>query len=110
MFGIGMPEMIVILAIALIVIGPSKLPEIARSIGKGYGEFSKSMRGMREDFEDMTSGFEEERQMLENPIEEIAKKAKSSLYGDEPSSTATAAEKPTTTDKAAPPATDQEKT
>ncbi|VAX15059.1 hypothetical protein MNBD_NITROSPINAE03-1909, partial [hydrothermal vent metagenome] len=37
-----MPEMIVILVIALIVIGPSKLPEIARSIGKGYGEFSRS--------------------------------------------------------------------
>ena len=102
MFGIGMPEMIVILVIALIVIGPSKLPEIARAIGKGYGELSKSMRGVREDFDDMTSEFEEERQMLENPIEEIAKKAKSSFFEEGPSS------KTTTSDKATPPDADQE--
>ena len=31
MFGIGMPEMLVILGVALIVIGPSKLPEVAKS-------------------------------------------------------------------------------
>ncbi len=107
MFGIGMPEMIVILVIALIVIGPSKLPEIARSIGKGYGEFSRSMRSVREDFEDITSDFEEERQILKNPIDEIAKKAKNSLFEDEPSSSKT-----TTSDKgatpAAPPGDDRE--
>jgi sec-independent protein translocase protein TatB len=42
MFGIGMPEMFLILAIALIVIGPKKLPDLAKSLGRAFGEFKKA--------------------------------------------------------------------
>jgi len=42
MFGIGMPELMVIFVIALIVIGPAKLPELARSLGKMLGEFRRA--------------------------------------------------------------------
>jgi sec-independent protein translocase protein TatA len=42
MFGIGMPEMVIIMVIALVVIGPHKLPELARALGKGFAEFKKA--------------------------------------------------------------------
>ncbi len=47
MFGIGMPELLVILAVALIVIGPKKLPELARSLGKAMGEFKRATNELR---------------------------------------------------------------
>ena len=42
MFGIGMPEMLLILAIALIVIGPKKLPDLAKSLGRAFAEFKRA--------------------------------------------------------------------
>ncbi|MFZ5584988.1 MAG: twin-arginine translocase TatA/TatE family subunit [Thermodesulfobacteriota bacterium] len=42
MFGIGMPELLLILGVALLVVGPSKLPDLAKSIGKGLNEFRKA--------------------------------------------------------------------
>jgi TatA/E family protein of Tat protein translocase len=47
MFNIGMPELILILVVALVVLGPKKLPELARSIGKGLAEFKKSTEELK---------------------------------------------------------------
>lgn len=48
MFGIGLPELILIMAIALIVVGPDKLPELAKSLGKGIVELKKAAAGLKE--------------------------------------------------------------
>ena len=61
MFGIGMPEMILILAIALVVIGPKKLPDLAKSLGRAMREFKKA-----------TSEFKETMQ-IDNELTEVKK-------------------------------------
>ena len=46
---IGAPELIVILVIALLVLGPKKLPEVGRSVGRGMREFKESLSGDKDD-------------------------------------------------------------
>jgi Tat protein translocase TatB subunit len=52
MFGIGFQELIIIAVIALIVVGPKKLPDLAKTLGKSFGEFKKATEGMTEELKD----------------------------------------------------------
>ena len=61
MFGIGLPEMIIIFVVALLVVGPSKLPELARTLGKAFTEFRRMADEVKETFDEEVVKVEEEK-------------------------------------------------
>ena len=60
MFGLGAPELIVILVVALLVFGPGKLPEIGGALGKGIKDFKKAIENKSDDAEAPQPGPEPE--------------------------------------------------
>jgi sec-independent protein translocase protein TatA len=80
MFGIGMPELMVIFVIALIVIGPAKLPELARSLGKTLAEFKRATDDFKWKMEEEARAVDEkERIAKEVAAREEALKAKAAM-------------------------------
>jgi sec-independent protein translocase protein TatA len=65
MFGIGMPELIVILVILLIVIGPQKLPDLAKSLGKGLAEFKRATDDFKRNVEETAKEHEEKEKIAQ---------------------------------------------
>lgn len=74
MFGIGMPEMIMILVIALIVIGPKKLPDIAKALGRAFNEFKKATNDFKE-----SMGIDDELNNVKNAFDELNKDIKETI-------------------------------
>ncbi len=70
MFGFGMPQILIILAIALIIFGPQKLPELARTLGKALADFKRAANDFKSSIED-ESRIEEEREATLKEAERV---------------------------------------
>lgn len=60
MFGIGLPELLVIMVVALIVLGPKRIPELARTLGKGLAEFRRATGDITDEFRNAQTLLEDE--------------------------------------------------
>jgi sec-independent protein translocase protein TatB len=74
MFGIGLPEMIVIFAVALIVVGPDKLPGLARSLAKGLMEMKKTLNQVKENLTQEGETLDSVQQDLRKTADELREK------------------------------------
>ena len=59
MFDIGFFELMIIMGIAVVVIGPQNLPKLAKAIGKGWGEFQKTFSGLKQEVMDEAEGLKQ---------------------------------------------------
>ncbi len=79
MFGIGLPEFILIMALALIVVGPDKLPDLARSVAKGILELKKTANTLKESLSEEGSPLAD----LKPELEEVAQSLKDQVLNND---------------------------
>ena len=58
MFGIGFPEILLIMALALIVLGPKRLPALARALVRGLAEFKRATDDLKQTFNEETNSYD----------------------------------------------------
>ena len=78
MFGIGLPELILILALALIVVGPDKLPDLARTVAKGILDLKKTANTLKESLTEDGNPLDD----IKPELEKAAKALKSDILGE----------------------------
>ena len=103
MFGIGPTELIVILVIALLVLGPTRLPELARALGKAMGEFRRATSDISEELENARIMLEEETRRTAKASQPDARVSRTQRVEAKPAATAAgdaAAAAPTATEGA----------
>ena len=96
MFGFGFEHLLVIMVVILLVVGPDKLPGVARALGRGYAEFKRTMddlkntmdqddtvRGLREEFRSAQREVNLKKHLVQNLIMDQGTAIKAEVY-DEP--------------------------
>ncbi len=78
MFGIGMPELVVIMVVALIVLGPKRLPEAAKGLGRALREFRHATSSLTEELNDAQIMLDEETREAQRALHAKPKPAASS--------------------------------
>jgi len=100
MFGIGFQEMLIILVVALIFFGPKRLPDLAKSLGKGIAEFKKASEEVRKGIEDAVK--EESVAETTKPPEDLSSYGKAPGSDPAPSGPSPPTGEPATAEGAAP--------
>jgi Tat protein translocase TatB subunit len=96
MFGIGFEHLLVIMIVILLVVGPNKLPDVARALGRGYAEFKRTMddlkstvdqdetvRGLKEEFRAAQREVNLRKHLAKNLMMDQGTEIKAQIY-DEP--------------------------
>jgi TatA/E family protein of Tat protein translocase len=85
MFTLGVPEMAVIFILALVLFGPSKLPELGRTIGKAMTEFRRASNDLKATFEREMQTLERENQSIKETTCEVTRQIADATYDAVPS-------------------------
>jgi len=84
-FGISPGELFIILLIVLLLFGPRKIPEIAKTLGRGYNELKKAQRDLNSEIENYTGDIEKEADKFQKEVKSVvdntAKKSSSNTKG-----------------------------